>query len=67
MTDDSLPTRRAAALDCGDSDGTCHWRISHVWGDGVGILGGPPKCAKSWFGLDMAVSLASATCVFRPS
>jgi len=61
MTDDSLPTRRAAALDCGDSDGTCHWRISHVWGDGVGILGGPPKCAKSWFGLDMAVSLASAT------
>ena len=61
MTDDSLPTCRAAALDNGSSDGILRWRIDQVWGDGVGILGGPPKCAKSWFGLDMAISLASAT------
>jgi hypothetical protein len=61
MSDETLPTRRAAALDCGDSNGTFRWRIDQVWGEGVGILGGPPKCAKSWFGLDMAISLASAT------
>jgi hypothetical protein len=61
MSDDTLPTRRAAALDTGNGDGTFRWRIDQVWGEGVGILGGPPKCAKSWFGLDMAISLASAT------
>ncbi|MCU0694252.1 MAG: helicase RepA family protein, partial [Polyangiaceae bacterium] len=41
--------------------GSVPWRIDQIWGDGVGILGGPPKCTKSWFGLDMAISLASAT------
>lgn len=61
MSDDPLPTRRAAALDSGASDGSFRWRIDQVWGEGVGILGGPPKCAKSWFGLDMAISIASAT------
>ena len=59
-SDQALPTVSAAAL--GEGDGTpMHWRIEQIWGDGVGILGGPPKCAKSWFGLDMAVSLASGT------
>lgn len=61
MTDDALPSCRAAALDTGGGDGSLHWRIDQVWGDGVGILGGPPKCAKSWCGLDMAVSIASST------
>ena len=28
---------------------------------GVGIIGGAPKCGKSWLGLDMAVSVASGT------
>lgn len=58
---DGLPTSRAAALESRDSGGSVHWRVDQIWGDGVGILGGPPKCAKSWFGLDLAVSLASAT------
>lgn len=58
---DALPTARAAALDDGGGDGAMRWRIEQIWGDGVGILGGPPKCAKSWFGLDMAISVASAT------
>ena len=56
-----LPTSRVAALDAGAGDGSIRWRIDKIWGEGVGILGGPPKCAKSWFGLDMAVSLASGT------
>jgi hypothetical protein len=58
---DVLPTSRAAALDSGSGGGSIHWRVDQIWGDGVGILGGLPKCAKSWLGLDLAVSLASAT------
>jgi hypothetical protein len=30
----------------------------------VGIIGGAPKCCKSWLGLDMATSVASATPCF---
>jgi len=39
-----------------------HWLITDLWGRGaVGIIGGAPKCCKSWLGLDMATSVASAT------
>jgi hypothetical protein len=38
------------------------WLIESIWGrSAVGIIGGAPKCCKSWFGLDMAVSVASGT------
>ena len=38
------------------------WLIESIWAQhAVGIIGGAPKCCKSWFGLDMAVSVASAT------
>lgn len=38
------------------------WLIHALWSrNAAGILGGPPKCCKSWLGLDMAVSVASAT------
>lgn len=38
------------------------WLIDSLWGYGaVGIIGGAPKCGKSWLGLDMALSVASAT------
>lgn len=38
------------------------WLIERIWTDcAVGIIGGAPKCCKSWFGLDMAVSVASGT------
>ncbi len=39
-----------------------HWLIRSIWGRAaVGIIGGAPKCCKSWLGLDMAVSVASGT------
>jgi hypothetical protein len=44
MSDQTLPTCRAAALQTGGSQGI-PWRIDQVWAGGVGILGGPPKCA----------------------
>ncbi len=38
------------------------WLIDSLWGDAaVGLIGGQPKCCKSWLGLDMAISVASAT------
>ena len=36
------------------------WLIEELWGrDAVGIIGGEPKCCKSFLALDMAVSIAS--------
>lgn len=57
--DDALPTSRAADLAV-TPDGT-RWLIDRVWTKGVGIIGGIPKSAKSWLGLDMAISVASNT------
>lgn len=38
------------------------WLIEHLWTrNAVGVIGGAPKSCKSWMGLDMAVSVASAT------
>jgi hypothetical protein len=38
------------------------WLIDSLWTkSAVGLIGGQPKCCKSWLGLDMAVSVASAT------
>ena len=38
------------------------WLIESLWAQSaVGIIGGAPKCCKSWLSLDMAVSVASAT------
>lgn len=61
MTDDhhTLPTSRAVDL-AHTPDGT-RWLIDGVWSKGVGIIGGIPKSAKSWLGLDMAISVASNT------
>lgn len=38
------------------------WLIEGLWSDqAVGVLGGEPKCCKSFCALDMAVSVASGT------
>lgn len=38
------------------------WLIRDVWSSvAVGFVGGQPKCAKTWFALDIAVSVASGT------
>jgi len=42
------------------------WLIEGLWSDqAVGIVGGEPKCYKSFLALDMAVSVASATPCLR--
>jgi hypothetical protein len=56
----SLPVQQAAALELQPPEQT--WLIQELWGQAaVGIIGGAPKCGKSWLGLDMALSVASAT------
>lgn len=58
--DDVFPVVRAAELD--EPDAACRWLIDDLWARaGVGIIGGAPKCCKSWLGLDLAVSVASGT------
>jgi hypothetical protein len=63
MTNDSdelLPVVRAAHLD--DAHEKPAWLIEGLWARaGVGILGGAPKCCKSWLALDIALSIASNT------
>ena len=36
------------------------WLVDELWGDGaVGVIGGQPKCCKTWLALELAVAVAS--------
>jgi len=38
------------------------WLVKELWGArSVGVIGGAPKCAKTWLGLDIALSVATGT------
>jgi hypothetical protein len=38
------------------------WLVEQLWGaSSVGVIGGAPKCSKTWLGLDMALSVATGT------
>jgi hypothetical protein len=38
------------------------WLVEPLWGDSsVGVIGGAPKCSKTWLGLDLALSVATGT------
>jgi len=57
---DTLPVKSPADIEPRSSEQI--WLIHDLWGrSAVGLIGGPAKCGKSWLGLDMAVSIASAT------
>ncbi len=59
-----LPVSRACDL-APEADGQ-HWLIEELWAqEAVGILGGEPKCCKSFLALDIAVSVASGTPCLR--
>lgn len=59
-----LPFQRAGQL---SSQGPqTQWLIQDLWSDqAVGILGGEPKCCKSFLALDIALSVASGTDCLR--
>jgi hypothetical protein len=55
-----LPCLRAAQLD--DAATQPRWLVENLWAaSGVGVIGGTPKSLKTWVGLDLAVSVATAT------
>jgi hypothetical protein len=57
-SEDRLPVVRAADID--DVDARPRWLVTSLWARaGVGILGGAPKCCKSWLALEMALAVAS--------
>lgn len=50
------------AEDLEEPDPNKLWMVEDLWQrEGVGILGGPAKSAKTWLALDIAVSVASGT------
>ena len=55
-----LPVLAAAAV---PSEGArCAWLVEGLWSaQGVGVIGGAPKCGKTWLALDLAVAVASGT------
>ena len=59
-----LPTQRASQLAV--TGPQTQWLVESLWSDqAVGILGGEPKCCKSFLALDVAVSVASGTACLR--
>ena len=55
-----FPTLKAAHLPCRPD--APKWLVESLWAEqAVGILGGAPKCAKSFLALHLAVAVASAT------
>lgn len=59
-----LPVQRASQL--ATAGPQIQWLVEGLWSDqAVGILGGEPKCYKSFLALDLAVSVASGTACLR--
>jgi len=60
-----LPVERVSRLPTRPA--TQRWLVEQLWADeGVGIVGGEPKCCKSFLALDLAVAVASgAPCLRR--
>ncbi len=56
----TLPVVRVDEIS--EQDATPPWLIEDLWGAAaVGLIGGHPKCGKTWLGLDLALSVASGT------
>jgi len=56
----SLPVVRVGEIS--SEENTERWLVEELWGDSsVGVIGGAPKCAKTWLGLDLALSVATGT------
>jgi RecA-family ATPase len=60
----ALPVRQAHEIALVSAEQ--RWLVEGLWGaEAVGIIGGEPKCCKSFLALDLAVAVASATPCLR--
>lgn len=63
-TDQLFPVQRASELST--TGAQTRWLVEGLWTDqAVGILGGEPKCCKSFLALDIALSVASGCSCLR--
>jgi hypothetical protein len=61
-TDDESVFPVVRAADIPHEEAPRHWLIQGLWGaSSVGLVGGAPKCLKTWTALEMAVSVATGT------
>ncbi len=59
-TDQLLPVVRVGEIK--SQEYAQRWLVEGLWGaSSVGVIGGAPKCAKTWLGLDMALSVSTGT------
>ena len=59
-----FPTR--SPFDLEDRSPQQHWLVDGLWGrQAVGIIGGEPKCGKSFLALDLAVAVAAGVPCLR--
>jgi hypothetical protein len=57
---DALPVVRVDQITREET--ALRWLVEPLWGESsVGVIGGAPKCAKTWLGLDLALSVATGT------
>ena len=60
----AFPTRRPAEL--AEQPQERRWLVEQLWSEqAVGIIGGEPKCGKSFLALDLAVAVATGTPCLR--
>jgi hypothetical protein len=58
--DQSLPVVRVGEIP--SEENPQRWLVEQLWGvSSVGVIGGAPKCLKTWLGLDLALSVATGT------
>jgi AAA domain len=58
--DQALPVVRVGQIKV--EENAQRWLVEELWGaSSVGVIGGAPKCTKTWLGLDMALSVATGT------
>lgn len=56
----SLPVVRVGEIPLQDT--APRWLVEQLWGESsVGMIGGAPKCSKTWLGLDLALSVATGS------
>jgi len=59
--DQALPVVRVGEIKS-EGNKSQRWLVEELWGaSSVGVIGGAPKCTKTWLGLDMALSVATGT------
>jgi hypothetical protein len=60
------PLPIATAWRLAERDPDLRWLVTHLWSqDAVGIVGGEPKCCKSFLALDLAVAVAAGVPCLR--